>query len=151
MEQAQNICEISHSLFLIPFDGNRETMLREVSSVLSPVFACANRDTEDSVMPGYERPGSILGDTFKAVTLSGKGVELTAFKRSDSGNGLIVRLRSRTDETVEGKLSLNLPGVCFGDVFADDLEENRLEKIGRGNEISFTAPPHKLLTFEFEI
>ncbi len=150
MEEAQNICGIDHTLYIIPYDGKRESALKEVGAVLNPVFACVNRDTEDSVMPGYKRPESVLGDEFRAVELSGEGLTITAMKKSDSEDGIIVRVRNRGDKSSEGRLKINIPAE-FKEIFICDLEENRKEKAGEGNEVSFTALPHKLVTFEFTV
>lgn len=150
MEEAQNLCGIDYSLNLIPFDGDRENLLREVSSVLNPVVAFANRDTEDSVMPGYVRPENTLGDSFTAVKIDGEGLCIEALKKAINGEGLIVRVRNRLDKAVGGKLEISLPGADFKAVYLDNLEEKRLDKIGDGNKVSFIAPAKKILTFEFE-
>lgn len=149
MHEAQNICGLDFSLALIPFDGDREKLLTEVSSVLSPVTAAANRDTEVSLMPGYVRPANTLGDGFTALKLEGRGLCVECFKKARSGKGLIVRVRNRLDAPAGGKLEITLPGASFGDIYADTLEEKRTEKLSCGNAVSFTAPPKKVLTFEF--
>ncbi len=151
MQEAQNICEVKFSLSLIPCNSNRENLLKNVKSALMPPVVLANRDTEDSLMPGYVRPKNILGDKFTALTLQGEGLEITSFKKSLEGNGLVVRVRNRADKKIEGNLKITLPGFNGGDIFKINLEEKREEKIGNGNEVSFGLLPKKLATFKFEI
>ncbi len=151
MEEAQNICEVEHSLCLIPFNGEREEMVGEVNFALKRPFAAVSRDTEDSVMPGYIRPENSLGDVFRALEISGNGIELTTFKAADSGKGIILRLRNRTKASSECSIKLNVPGITFGEILKTDLEEKPLEKLGNGNEIKVNVPPKKLVTLEFKI
>lgn len=150
MHEGQNICEINHSLTLIPYDGNRENLLREVKgSLMPPVFA-ANRDTEVSVMPGYIRPSDTVGNSFSVVCLEGDGLEITTFKKSFDLSGLTVRVRNRTDKQVNGRLSVNLPGYKAGKVYLSNLEETGRTVIGNSNDISISVPPKKLITLIFE-
>lgn len=151
MEEAQNLCGINQSLTLIPFDGNRENMLHQVSAALSKPFALVNRATEDSLMPDYKRPENVIGDMMKVIELTGEGLAVTTFKRAAKSESLIVRIRNRGSSAVDGCLKLNIPGVKFGDVYYTDLEENRTVKAGCGNEIAVSVPCAKLLTLEFEI
>ena len=147
MEAAQNIGRLEHGLTLIPFDGTREALSKAVSAAIRPPFARVNRDTEDSVMPDYVRPTTTLADVFRAVELCGTGLTVTAFKRADSGNGLIVRVRSRASQSVNGSLTLHVP--TGGKIYLADLEENLHEQIGTGNTVTFRIPSHKLMTFAF--
>lgn len=149
MEEAQNITSLDHSLHLIPYNGKRENLLKEVSFALSKPEVYANRDTEDSVMPGYVRPENVLGDCNKLLELHGESLCIESFKKAYKRDGLVVRVRNRSGEEVKGSLLINLPGVKFGDVYKCNLEEKKLEKIGNGNKIDFVAPKKKVLTFEF--
>ncbi len=151
MNEAQNKTVIEHELTLIPYNGDREFLLPRVALSLCKPEAYANRDTEDSLMPGYVHPENILGDSFKALELDGDGLAVTGFKHADGNNSLIVRVRNRTGKEVNGKLSIGIPGLEFGEVYFTDLEEKRLEKAGEGNSVEFTAKPYKLITFEFTV
>ena len=122
-----------------------------MSAALSPVEAYANRDTEDSVMPGYVRPANTLGDSFGVLKLTGEGISVSSFKRNDKTGNLIVRLRNRTDSEVDGELEITLPGFRAKDVYFVNFEEIRQNKAGEGNNISLKIPAHKLVTLEFVI
>lgn len=152
MHEAQNLTGIDYSLNLIPYGGERESLLPEVSRCLCYPEAYANRDTEDSVMPGYQLPDEILGDVVSALTLEGEGLKLECLKKADKTDGIIIRVRNRTENAVNGKLSLNpiLAGKQsdLPTVYEDNLEEVRLREVAKGMEFSFTAPAKKILTFE---
>lgn len=148
MEEAQNICEINHSISLIPFTDS-EKLHKEVSAFIHKPFALANRAPEESVMPGYEKHDSVLPDSFRAIELSGKDLTVTAFKKASKNNSLIIRILNRGSEKSAGKLKLSIPKIEFKEIFTTDFEENRIDSAGSGNEIKFELPAKKLITFEF--
>lgn len=149
--EAQNLTEIDYELALIPYDGNKANLLKEVSSFIAPLITEFNRQTEDSVMPDYKRPDPILPDTGSAIRLSGEGVTVTCFKRALERDTVIVRLLNNTDEAVETAVMLNIPNVKVKAVYENTLEEKRLGKLSDNETVKFTLTPHKLKTLEFEI
>lgn len=148
MEEAQNICEINHSITLIPF-ADSESLHKEVSAFIRKPFVLANRAPEESVMPDYRKHDAVLSDSFRTIELYGKELTVTAFKKAAKNNNLIIRILNRGTEKSAGKLKLNIPGISFKEIFKTDFEENRIEKIGNGNETDFELLPKKLITFEF--
>lgn len=150
MEQAQNICEISHSLTLIPYDGSEKSLYKEVSRAVNSPFALANRTPEESVMPDYRRPENKLGDCFKAIEISNDDFALTAFKKAYKTDSLIIRILNRSYSEKTGKIKLNIP-AGFKEIYLCDLEENRLEKIGFGSEAEIFANGKKIVTLEFTV
>jgi len=152
MHEAQNLTGLDFSLALIPYDGERETLLREVSRVLCYPQAFANRDTEDSVMPGYILPETVLPDTLSAITLEGEGLTVECLKVGYKDDSLIIRVRNRTDSAAEGHIAVNpmlfYPQSALPTVYEDNLEEERLREIAQGTEFSFTVSAKKILTFE---
>ena len=149
--EAQNLTEIDYELALIPYDGNKATLLKEVSSFVAPLITEFNRQTEDSVLPEYKRPSAILPDTGSAIKVNGEGVTVTCFKRAMERDAVIVRLLNNKDEAVETFVELTVPEVNVKAVYENTLEEKRIAKLSDNSSVEFTLTPHKLITLEFEI
>ncbi len=150
MEEAQNICEINHSISLIPFTDS-EALHKEVSAFIRKPLALANRTPEESVMPDYKKHNSVISDSFRAIELSGRNLTVTTFKKASKNDNLIIRILNRGNDNSTGRLKLNIPGVEFSQIYMTDFEENRIEKIGSGNEIEFKLSSKKLITLEFTL
>lgn len=150
MPEAQNLCRVDFSLNIIPYNGNRETLVKEYKKCLQPPVVIANRQTEDSVMPDYVRPDNLIGDSSVFAALDTEGLEITSVFKTLGRDSLTVRVRNRLNASVASELSLPLM-PREASVYETDLEQNRLRIIGRGNKVPFTIGPKKLMTFEFEI
>lgn len=149
--EAQNLTAIDFELALILYDGETQKLLKEVSDFISPLFAEFNRQTEDSVLPGYKRPEAILPDEGSAIKISGDGVVITCFKRAMNRNTLIVRLLNNSDKSADVTAELTLPNVKVKAIYENTLEEKRLARLSDSAKAEFKLTPHKLITLEFEI
>lgn len=149
--EAQNLTDIDFETALIPYDGNKANLLKEVSDFIAPTVIEFNRQTEDSVMPGYVRPEPILPDSGSAFRLSGDGVTVTCFKRAMDRDTVIVRLLNNSDSTSDVSFELTVPNVNVSAVYEVTLEEKRVKKLSDNASVKFGLAPHKLMTLEFEI
>lgn len=144
--EAQNLTAMDFELSLIPFAGTKENVFGPAEAFLDPVIALTNRQTEDSVMPGYVRPADRLGNSGTILTVQGSGVVVTTFKRAMHSGGYIVRLLNTSSEERNASVVLSLPGVKVSAVYETDLEEKRIRPL---KEAACVLPGHKLVTFEF--
>ncbi len=149
MQEAQNLTTIEYDLALVPHNGENADFLPEVDAAIFTPLLRLNRQTEDSVLPGYQRPEACLGDAGAAYALSGSGLAVTTLKRALGRDSLILRVLNTGDAAQDGRLTLTLPGVAVREVYETDLEEKRLQKLGDGAAVDFRLAPHKLLTVEF--
>lgn len=152
MHEAQNLCEVSQSLNLIPFESDRAIMLDTVKrSLLQPVFR-ANRQTEDSVMPGYVRPADIFADGFTALTLGSKNknCEVTAFYKSSTDDSFILRVRNRGDEDTQARLNVTIPGVNIVRITETNLEGTEENGSVEDSCVSFGIGHNALTTFKLK-
>lgn len=151
MQEGQNLCEINHSLTLIPFGNNKTELMKMVKAALARPLVMTNRATEDSVMPGYIHPDNILGDDFTALSVDNENIEITSFKKAYSTKDIIVRIRNRNDKEEKGNLSIEIPYFKSESIYETNLEEKNLSKVGAGNSISFSIGAKKIKTFKFTI
>lgn len=147
--EAQNLTSIDFETALIPYDGSRENLLKEVSDFVSPAITVFNRKPEVSVLPEYVRPEQILPDAGSAIKVS--GAQITCFKRAMNRDTLIVRLLNNSDSTADVTAELTLPNVKVNAIYENTLEEKRISKLSDGAAVKFSLAPHRLITLEFEI
>ncbi len=86
--------------------------------------------------------------SLKATSRMGVGVEpaeliVTAFKKAEDNDALILRFYNIAGEEVEGVVKL---GFKVKEVWRANLNEEPLEKIGEGDIIKVKAKPHKVYT-----
>ncbi len=141
MKEALNLTELSFDLSLIPFTGPKENAVRTAFSSLEPPHAMLNRQTEDSVMPGYLTPAPLLNDHGSAVLTGCDECIVTSVRRSDSENALIADIMNPTDSTLTIRPEIGFPGILPSAVVLCTLEEKDKAPIGPEG---FEAAPHSV-------
>lgn len=149
--EAQNLTSIDYELALIPYDGNKANLIKEVSSFVAPLITEFNRKPEESVLPEYKCPEVTIPDTGSVINVIGEGVSVTCFKKALDRDTLIVRLLNNSDKTADGSVELTMPNTEVSAVYETTLEEKRIKKISDESVVKFSLIPHKLITLEFEI
>ncbi len=147
--EAQNLTAVDYELALIPYDGTNEALFKAVAQFCKPLEVIFNRAAEDSVLPEYVRPEKMLAASGSFIDV--KGATVTAIKRADDRNTLIVRLLNNTDTETAATAALTVPNINVKAIYENTLEEKRTRKICDGGCAEITLGAHKLLTLEFEI
>lgn len=84
--------------------------------------------------------GTAVRDNVSFVSATGEGILLTAMKKAESGEGLILRYVNLSDEAVESELAVK------GLIFRTSMEETGASLLGH-DRVKVTFPPKKILTF----
>ncbi|MCL4459513.1 MAG: glycosyl hydrolase-related protein [Chloroflexi bacterium] len=84
------------------------------------------------------------------LRLEGDGLILSCLKKTEDGDGLIIRLFNISDRDKEGRLSLYKPFKEVYLVRLDESEPRRIETAGPA-EIVFTVPPRRIVTLRCNI
>lgn len=146
--EAQNLCTMEFELSLIPFDGTAANAVSEAAGFNLPPVGLMNRQTEDSVMPGYVRPVNILPPRGSLVNVEDEEIEITCFKAAKDRDSLICRFLNISDEARRVPVGFDLPGCRISALYDTDLEEKRQEKLADNGKTELLLPAHGLKTVE---
>ena len=84
-------------------------------------------------------PEVAIKNNVPAIKVEGKGIQVTAFKRSENGNGLILRVVNLSDEDAVAKITAK------GKIFKTTMAEIKRSFVDFDNA-EFTLTPKKILT-----
>lgn len=152
MEQAQCIGKFSYSYSIIPHVGNYENTYLDAVDFVTPMILFSDRVPEESVLHDYEDPlaGVQLHQRHSFVKVSGDQVIVSAIKKHEENNSLIVRVHNFGDVAIQTAVSINIPGFTPTQAYAVNLAEKRIAPLEiDNNEVKFGIPQHGLYTIEF--
>lgn len=144
---------------LIPHAGSWRNGLGEALAFRFPMRAIVQKAPEEAVLPEYQQrclqfqtiplpPEMPAAHSFLEIEPS--GLEVTAVKKHEDRESLVVRLLNRADHTIEGKLRLNVPGLVYKQAYRLDLNEERRQalQMDEKGRVVFSLESKRLLTVE---
>lgn len=121
---------------LIPHEGGWQNGLDGALSFRFPMRAVMRKAAEEEVLPEYSRShvpanaGAVLASMppmQSFIEVAPKGLEVSAVKRHEDRDSLVIRLLNRTDEALKGRLKVNLPGLACKRAYSTNLNEEARE------------------------
>ena len=150
MKEALNLTTISFDLSLLPFSGEKENICGAALSSLAPALAMMNRQTEDSVMPGYCRPAPVMPDAGAFVESDNDRIRIASVRKSACGNGLTADLWNPGDREETVTVRLGVPGAAVRQSVVCSLSGKAEKILSGGNGGSVSVPPHHVVSVHFE-
>lgn len=122
---AQEHMENTYRISVIPHKGDWREVYGEAMCFLNPVQPLINRAREVSVLPEYV-PGTLsLPEAGHMLKLTAKDMMITAVKRAEDRDSLIVRVWNYGCDEAEGTLQAGFAGREIREAYEVDLNEKR--------------------------
>ena len=93
------------------------------------------------------QPGN-LSDKYSFIQLEGKYLEISAFKKHEFEDKLLIRVYNPTDKETAGKIKL---GFNVNKVYLGRLDESYKEELPYNNGVEIALKPKEIKTIIFEI
>ncbi len=151
MKEALNLTKLSFELSLIPFAGEKENVIAEALSSLEPPRAMMNRQTEDSVMPGYRRPENVMSDHGAFLESDNGRIVIASVRKQNGGNGIAADLCNPSDREETVRVRLGVPGIHVKETVLCDLAGKEKAVLGEGNGAELRIAPHQVLSVLFRL
>lgn len=153
MEMAQCIGTYTYRYAVVPHTGGYEMPYLEWEDFKTPLRLFADRIPEEAVLPEYQNPlaGTELPSRASFLELTGKNVLLSAVKKQEDRNSLIVRVHNFGDTETEAKIRPTVPGFVPMEAYAVNLAETRQSQCAMKEDgaVCVRIPRHGLATIEF--
>jgi len=138
-----------YRLSIIPHGGDWKEAYPVAIMALNPPMIITKKAPDEAFLKGYQKPRSQFTNNMNILQLDGENIIVTNMKCAEKGKSVIVRLLNYSEEKKEGKLSLNLPGVKVYEAYLTRLDEQRISKFWKSNDVEFMISPKEVLTIEF--
>ena len=150
---AQCIGTYTYRYAVVPHTGGYEMPYLEWEDFKTPLRLFADRIPEEAVLPEYQNPlaGTELPSRASFLELTGKNVLLSAVKKQEDRNSLIVRVHNFGDTETEAKIRPTVPGFVPTEAYAVNLAETRQSQceMKEDGAVCVRIPRHGLATIEF--
>ena len=156
MEKSYMFGKIRHELAVMPFAGDWRGAYPYVVGYINPPKISFWREPDEAVLPGYKRPQSTLPactefiEFIEFIKTEGEDVYVTAVKREENGENLLVRIVSFSDRKQTVSIAVNSLVSCKKS-WRYSLGEIRGEQISEGNTAKFEIMPKQIVTIGFEV
>lgn len=151
MKEALNLTGLSFDLSLIPFSGKKENAIAEAFPSLEPPNAMMNRQTEDSVMPGYRRPENVMNDLGAFLEKDNPSVVVTSVRKQYGGNGIAADLCNLSDREENVSVRLGVPGISVKETVLCTLSGEEKTVLSNGNYGQLTIAPHQVVSVLYRL
>ena len=139
------------SYCVIPHAADWKEAFKDAYEFRFPCTAVIRRELEEEALPGFTLPSlpEPLPASRSFLGLEKGALIMTAVKKHDERDTLIVRLHNPTDEEMTDRLHLNIPGFRPVSAFEVDLNEVRLSPLPLdGGDVPLRLRGNGLLTLE---
>ncbi len=150
MEKSYLLTKIKYELAIMPFTGDWRNTYPHVLNYINAPDLSFKRDPDEAVLPGYSKPVSTLTPCMEFIKTEGQNVYVTAVKREETGENLLIRLISFANTAQNISVSINETIPCKGS-WRYSLKEIREEQISEGNTAQFDIMPKQIVTVGFEV
>jgi len=107
-------------------------------------------DPDEAVLPGYVKPAELIPADMEFIKLTGKDVYITAVKREENGENLLIRIVSFSYRKQNISVTINKMIPCKKS-WRYNFKEIKDGKISEGNTASFDIMPKQIITVGFEV
>jgi alpha-mannosidase len=118
-------------------------------------MAVIERPIEEESLTNYRQPENIpiLPGENSFIEIGSGNIALSAVKKHETRESLVIRIFNLTKKTVSSYLKLNFSQRKISKAFAVNLNEERISEVpvGSGNRINFKLMKKQIMTFEIEI
>jgi alpha-mannosidase len=131
MPLGQEIGLRSFAYGVIPHAGSWESGVREADAFAAPLVAIIPRKLELECLPGVRLPmlETPLETTCGFSDVSPDSLVITAVKKHQTRNAVVVRVLNRSDQPIRGRMRLKFPGKKFAQVWQSSLAEDLIEPL----------------------
>jgi len=149
MQKSYMLQKIKYELAVIPFSGGWRERYPDVLGYINPPAISFGRDTDEAALPGYVKPGPAFPGAAQFIRLKGKDVYITAVKREENGENLLVRAVSFAEEKQNVSVEINKLIPCK-ESRRFSLKEIKGDLISKGGTAEFEIMPKQIVTIGFE-
>ncbi|MFA6290403.1 MAG: glycoside hydrolase family 38 C-terminal domain-containing protein [Victivallales bacterium] len=153
--EAQCLGEQVFNYSIIPHSGTWIDAYRDAKEYLHPMKAVIERPLEEESLTNYRPPENVppLPARNAFIEIGSGNISLSAVKKHESRESLVIRVFNLTDRTVSSHVKLNVPQGKIVRAFAVNLNEERIRKVTvvNGNKIEFKLKKKEIMTLEMEI
>ena len=150
MEKSYMPGKTKFELAVILFSGGWREAYPYVLDYVNPPLISFRRGVDEAVLPGYTKPAPVLPAYMEFIGIKGKDIYITAVKREENGENLLVRVVSFSDKKQNIFVSVNNMVPCKKS-WRYSLKEIRGEQISEGNTAEFEIMPKQIITIGFEV
>jgi len=152
LPEGQCLGEYTFGYSIIAHGADRSAARSQAYEFAFPLKAVVRREVEEAALPGYEPPvlPGPLPSCGSFVEVRPEGVVVSAIKKHEDRDSLVVRLFNTAAQGAEGALRLTIPGWKPSRAWATNLNEEQTAALAVGAEgwVSFQIRPRGLFTME---
>lgn len=141
---------LRHELSIVPYTGDWKEAYPAILDFVNPPKVFFKKSPDEAFLPDYIKPAPWLGGREEFIRLVGEGVFITAVKREDKGQQLIVRLVNLSDETRKALVILSGKLAKYKTIYSLNLNEEKMKAIGEGNTAEVELASKQVYTIAFE-
>ena len=146
----ENIFEYS----IIPHSGNWEEGWKSANEFAVPMKALVSASLEEETLPNYSDLEHMkeLPIEHSFLRTESDDIRISAIKKCESRESIIVRLFNPTDKRIKSQLIPNFPRRKFKKAYQTNLDEERENEltIESGGSINITLDKKKIVTIELD-
>ncbi|MCL4418042.1 MAG: hypothetical protein M1365_15380 [Actinobacteria bacterium] len=150
--EAECIGEYTFQYSVIPHRGNWENAWRNAYEFKFPMKAIIQSSLEEETISNYTSIAgkSKLPEEHSFIKVESPDLQISAIKKNEFRESLIIRLFNPTMHKIESRLTMNFPGPRFVKSFRNNLKEEREAEliIDENGSIKVTVDKKKLFTVE---
>ncbi len=150
--EAQCLGERVFDYCLIPHSGTWQEAYRDAKEYLHPMKAVIDRPLEEEALTNYRPPANVppLSGRMSFVEINSRKIVLSAVKKHETRDSLVVRVVNLTEKTASSHLKLNIPKRRVANAFVVSLNEERIREVPvePGNRIKCTLAKKQIVTLE---
>jgi mannosylglycerate hydrolase len=143
--------KVSHEISIVPYAGDWKDAYPAVLDFTNPPKVFFRKSPDEAFLPGYKKPAPRFNGKVEFIKLDGKNVFITAVKREDQGEQLIVRLVNLSDEAQNVRVTINENIVKCKEISRLNLNEEQLKSIGEGNTAEVNILTKQVYTLGFKL
>jgi len=148
MEKSYLLTKIRYELAVIPYTGGWRDIYQDVLGFVNPPCATFRRGPDEAVLPGYSKPAMTLPSGAEFIKVDGRDVYVTAVKREENGENLLVRLVSFAEDRQSAAVTVGGMIPCKTS-WRYSFKEEKLERLAEGNTARLELMPGQIVTIGF--
>lgn len=142
--------KMTYNLAIIPLSGDCTDAYPQVLDFTNPPRIMFKRSPDEALFTGYTKSEQKENIFENIIDVQGTHVYVTAIKKQDCGNMLIVRLLNLSKENQAVGVSLNPSLKACKGIYQMNLNEEKLAKISESGAAQFTIKSKEVYTLGFE-
>lgn len=145
------LTNITHELSIIPSGGDWRKSYPWVMDFTNPPRVLFKKSTDEAFLPNYKKSPVLLTNNAEFIGIKGEDIYITALKREDNGEHLIVRMVNLSNRSQKAVVTINEKIVKVKEIFRINFNEEKLESIGIGNVVEALLTSKQVYTIAFEL